>query len=461
MQEPLISAIRIQGLFGMYAYNLPEEGALSNAAILYGENGFGKSTILRLAFHLLSAATNRGHRNALFDTYFHTLEVDLSNGILLGATRHLATEHEVQGKAKKISLYIKKDQDVIALWDWAPKGSLHDTAYHLAWDERGDRIFNFRKEEPSFAVDADKYGEEVYIEALAALTPTTFILNADRRLDSDSVSDPSDEMELRRVMRYEEPKRINELVVRSREIALSQAINSAARWISKKAVHSANRGSENVHQAYSQVLKHLVSSRKAVGEIIDINELQKQLSNIEAKTAEFAKYELSTPLNVAEFKKSLGAKSKPKSTLAAGLLKPYIDSLNGRLAALDLIYELVDKFVGTVNDFLSDKKISYKVSQGFSVQNAKGFPLDWGNLSSGEQQLLLLFCYVLTGRDKPCVFIIDEPEISLNVKWQRQLIRSLLEITQGSEIQFIFASHSMELLAQHRQRVVRLVNKNG
>jgi energy-coupling factor transporter ATP-binding protein EcfA2 len=459
MQEPLISAIRIQGLFGMYAYNLPEEGILSNAAILYGDNGFGKSTILRLAFHLLSAATNRGHRNALFDTYFHTLEVDLHNGVLLGATRHLATDQEAQGKAKKISLYIKKDQRLIALWDWLP-GSLRETAYKLAWDERGEKIYTIGKEEPSFPVDSDKYGEEVYIDALAALTPTTFILNADRRLDSDSVSDPSDEMELRRVMRFEEPKRINELVVRSREIALSQAINSAARWISRKAVHSANRGSENVHQAYSQVLKHLVSSRKAVGEIIDINDLQRQLSTIEAKTAEFAKYELSTPLSVAEFKKSLNTKSKPKSTLAAGLLKPYIDSLNGRLAALDLIYELVDKFVGTVNGFLSDKKISYKVSQGFSVQNAKGFPLDWGNLSSGEQQLLLLFCYVLTGRDKPCVFIIDEPEISLNVKWQRQLIRSLLDITQGSEIQFIFASHSMELLAQHRQRVVRLVNKN-
>lgn len=460
MRESLISAIRIQGLFGMYAYNLPEEGVLSNAAILYGENGFGKSTILRLAFHLLSAATNRGHRNALFDTYFHKLEVDLSNGVQLGAIRHLATEQEVQGKAKKISLYIKKGQDFIALWDWIPKSAMHESQFHLSWVDHGERIFKFGKEEPSFPIDAEKYGEEVYIEALEALTPTTFILNADRRLDSDSVSDPSDEMELRRVMRYEEPKRINELVVRSREIALSQAINSAARWISRKAVHSANRGSENVHQAYSQVLKHLVSSRKAVGEITDVYELQKQLSNIETKTAEFAKYELATPLSVAEFKKSLSTKSKPKSTLAAGLLKPYIDSLNGRLAALDLIYGLVDKFVGTVNDFLSDKKISYKVSQGFSVQNAKGFPLDWGNLSSGEQQLLLLFCYVLTGRDKPCVFIIDEPEISLNVKWQRQLIRSLLEITQGSEIQFIFASHSMELLAQHRQRVVRLVNKN-
>jgi predicted ATP-binding protein involved in virulence len=53
--------------------------------------------------------------------------------------------------------------------------------------------------------------------------------------------------------------------------------------------------------------------------------------------------------------------------------------------------------------------------------------------------------------------MIDEPEISLNIKWQRQLIQSLLDVTKGSNIQFIFASHSMELLTPHRDRVVRLM----
>jgi ABC-type glutathione transport system ATPase component len=55
--------------------------------------------------------------------------------------------------------------------------------------------------------------------------------------------------------------------------------------------------------------------------------------------------------------------------------------------------------------------------------------------------------------------MIDEPEISLNVKWQRQLVQALLDITESANIQFIFASHSMELLAQHMSRVVKLVNE--
>jgi len=76
------------------------------------------------------------------------------------------------------------------------------------------------------------------------------------------------------------------------------------------------------------------------------------------------------------------------------------------------------------------------------------------HLSSGEQQLLLLFCNTLVSRARPSIFIIDEPEISLNVKWQRKLVQNLLDVSQGGNTQFIFASHSIELLTQHRDKVV-------
>ena len=51
-----------------------------------------------------------------------------------------------------------------------------------------------------------------------------------------------------------------------------------------------------------------------------------------------------------------------------------------------------------------------------------------------------------------------DTEISLNVKWQRKLIRSLINLTRESPVQFIFATHSMELLTQYRNNVLRLNN---
>jgi len=289
-----------------------------------------------------------------------------------------------------------------------------------------------------------------------------FILNADRRLDSDAVADPSDEMELRRVMQYDVPKRINELVVRSREIALSQAMSAASNWISKNAVMGANKGTMNVHTVYVDVLRHLITQPQNKNEPhkdIDKLQLLNKLKEIESKTNKLAIYELTTPLSTSELEKAIGARSSIKRKLAADLLQPYIKSQESRLDALEPIYRTIDKFVSTVNTFLNDKRLIFMLSRGFSIQSKLDNNLSPAQLSSGEQQLLLLCCYVLTSRDQPSVFMIDEPEISLNIKWQRQLVQALLDITEGSTVQFIFASHSLELLAQHSTRVIKLVSQ--
>jgi ABC-type glutathione transport system ATPase component len=69
---------------------------------------------------------------------------------------------------------------------------------------------------------------------------------------------------------------------------------------------------------------------------------------------------------------------------------------------------------------------------------------------------LLLFCSVLVAEEQPSLFIIDEPELSLNVRWQRLLINALLDCVKGTQVRFVFATHSVEMLAQHRKIVHKL-----
>lgn len=459
MPAKLISTIRIEKLFGLYTYLIPDAGELSDAAILYGDNGVGKSTLLRLVFHLLSAANNRGHRTALYKTEFQQLDVTLSSGITLSAR---FGEPE---PARILILEIAVDGKKIAAWDYHPRDErrfLDDESIYIEVDARGEHIVRRhiagRRNKNSEGIPR---GERAYLEALKLHVPSLFILNADRRLDSDSVADPSDEVELRRTMQFGEPKRINELVARSREIALSQALSASARWISRKAVLGTNLGSMNVHSVYGDVLKRLVSKSRAstaTPEQVSLPDLLKQLSAIDSKSQEHARYELATHLPTNDFRKALSGRATSKTQLAAELIQPYVKSVEGRLAAVEPIYQLIDRFVRIVNGLLTDKSINFKLSQGFTIKNKLDVPLEPAQLSSGEQQLLLLFCYVLIARDVPTIFMIDEPEISLNVKWQRQLIQSLLDITEGASIQFVFASHSMELLAQHRNKVIKLVN---
>lgn len=456
MLTNLISRIRVEDLFGLYTYELPPKGELSNAAIFYGDNGVGKSTLLRLVFHLLSPADNRGHRSALYEADFARLIVTLVSGIRLEAS------FQREPPEKVLNLEIAKGGRRLALWQYRPKARRVEAGSFVASLDSSGRIVLPQSASPKNPGGENvPIGEKAYLSALKEHVPTLFILNADRRLDSDTVADPSDEVELRRVMHYGEPRRINELVGRSREVALSQALSTAGRWISRKAVIGANQGSMNVHSVYEGVLKHLLSpssKREITVSAEKVAELQRQFANIEMRTEEHARYELATHLSTTDFRKALSRPDKKKNQLAADLLTPYIKSLERRLEEVDPIYQMIDRFVMTLNRFLHDKVITFKLSQGFSIVNRINVHLTPAQLSSGEQQLLLLFCYVLSAREQASVFMIDEPEISLNIKWQRQLIQSLLDITTDASIQFIFASHSMELLAQHRNRVVKLVN---
>ena len=68
----------------------------------------------------------------------------------------------------------------------------------------------------------------------------------------------------------------------------------------------------------------------------------------------------------------------------------------------------------------------------------------------------MLFCNLLVSRQHPSLFLIDEPELSLNIKWQRKLVPALLSMTEASQIQLLMATHSIELLSSYRERVMRL-----
>ncbi|WP_248739521.1 AAA family ATPase [Pseudomonas sp. MWU12-2029] len=454
-----ISSIKVEKLFGLYSYDLKIPFESSEASILYGDNGVGKSTVLRLAFHLLSADNERGHRNALYNTVFEKLEVSLGTGVLVTALRN----------KNILELRILEGTKLVAGWDFTPRvksfiGEEAGSERYVVTEELLRSVlgksYPLTKNRKNPLIDQDKY-----LESLKRLMPSVFILNADRRLDSDAVADPSDEVEYRKMMRVSEPRRINDLVVRSREIALSQALNAASKWINKEALLGANQGSMDAHSVYLDVLKHLirpVSLKKeldSVEELIGLDAiggLVERLDHIRERTYQLATYELVSSLEVEDFKRVLNRASGDTASIAVRVIKPYIKSLEGRLEALNTVYEIVDVFVSVVNDYLSDKSIEYTLSSGFVIRNRLGDELSPAQLSSGEQQLLLLFCYVLSARDSASVFMIDEPEISLNIKWQRALIQTLLDVTKGASIQFVFASHSMELISQHRRRVVKL-----
>lgn len=61
-------------------------------------------------------------------------------------------------------------------------------------------------------------------------------------------------------------------------------------------------------------------------------------------------------------------------------------------------------------------------------------------LSSGEKQMLAILLTVLVEDNQPYVLFMDEPEVSLHIEWQKQLIDLILELNPN--VQIILTTHS-------------------
>lgn len=93
--------------------------------------------------------------------------------------------------------------------------------------------------------------------------------------------------------------------------------------------------------------------------------------------------------------------------------------------------------------FSGPKKLKFS-DRGILVTDADGAAIGLGSLSSGEKQLLLILIEALLAEGNS--LMIDEPEISLHVDWQRTLIAAMH--TLNPKAQIIVATHSPEVMAE-------------
>lgn len=77
-----------------------------------------------------------------------------------------------------------------------------------------------------------------------------------------------------------------------------------------------------------------------------------------------------------------------------------------------------------------------------------------GSLSSGERHLLVLLTIFVIEGNRRQLFMVDEPEISLNMIWQRKLLPLLNELAPNAEI--IVASHSPSIARANSKYLVEL-----
>ena len=107
----------------------------------------------------------------------------------------------------------------------------------------------------------------------------------------------------------------------------------------------------------------------------------------------------------------------------------------------------IEQVTSLLNTYFSDsgKKLTKDEDNKITLKwISNSEKISWHLLSRGEKTLIYLFFAVFLYKDKVSVFLFDEPEISLHVKWQHTLIKHLSELAPDN--QFIIATHSPSLV---------------
>jgi len=128
------------------------------------------------------------------------------------------------------------------------------------------------------------------------------------------------------------------------------------------------------------------------------------------------------------------------------VLDTYLRDVDLKLDKLDDLAEKLELFLSIVNGKFRRKSIRVDREYGLRAGTSGGQPLDLTSLSSGEQQEIVL-AYGLLFRERPgTMILLDEPELSLHVTWQLDLIPDLLKVADLAKLEFLITTHSPQII---------------
>ena len=136
---------------------------------------------------------------------------------------------------------------------------------------------------------------------------------------------------------------------------------------------------------------------------------------------------------------------------SAKVLSVYLNDSEEKLKIYDDLLAKIELFVNIINqkDF-AFKSIKISSEKGFSFyQDKQQQELSLTDLSSGEQQEVVLLYELLFKTTPNTLILIDEPEISLHVLWQKAFIDDLQKIAAIKKINFLVSTHSPQIINNH------------
>lgn len=144
----------------------------------------------------------------------------------------------------------------------------------------------------------------------------------------------------------------------------------------------------------------------------------------------------------------------------AKVLLIYLADREKKLSAFDNLLKRLDLFTSILNERrFTHKTIKIDKNKGFVFLTNQGHELALTDLSSGEQHEVVLLYELIFNTKPDTLVLIDEPEISLHVTWQKEFLNDLIKIIELQKIQVLVATHSPQIINNRWDLVYNLADK--
>lgn len=431
-----LKRVAVDDLFGLYNHCI-DLNLDDRVTLLHGPNGVGKTVILIMIDRLLS------DRLWYFQSIpFSRFELTFDDDSILGINVTKMTD-----SAKKYTLTLVRNGETYSSEiDWNRQveaiaeqtGVLHpiDTKSSKWRDIRDGEILSSKEiisrysklsheHVSGHAIESPWFGD--FLKSAKG-----HLIEAQRLLRIDWEAEPN----LRRRWHVQAPSMISTVVECSQDYR-KRLGDAMAHY---------GRQSQELDQSFPQ---RLISATNELA-VID---LQQEMTVLDQKTDELKAIGIlektpSHPFDIA----SLGHIDETR----ARVMTLYVDDTAKKLQALDSLADRTRIFLGNVNQKFRHKKIRLDQDQGFVAESEIGNILPLDSLSSGEQQELVLNYYLLFRVPSNTIVLIDEPELSLHVAWQRRFLSDLLAIIKLSDFDALIATHSPYIVSTRDDLMVGL-----
>ena len=435
----VIKEFIIKELFGVYSYHIDFERVGSNVCIIHALNGRGKTTILNLIQAIIKTDVDY-----LDSVPFKSIRVRLDNGAVIDVV-----------KSNAFVCMLNKTNEFYQ--NFAVTSSEQAPQEFYNWF--GNMCF---------------YINGVYTPMLLICTPYRVnemgaILKASQIFDTRNLYNTILANLNRAWYWYIEANRLTKKYENAQdaypEFGSEPVIKPTIEVCQEDILLKMNEAKSNyamTSEKYDQnfplqVMKKIIKADEK--DILTKEEIEEQVAFLDDKRREYSEIGIISDPPSSSLEELASLLSSEMNRETRIFLTQYIRNSFKKFKSYESIAEkmrLLKEYINSHSEY-ADKEMEYDAKRGIVFKSritGRDIPIE--KLSSGELNNLILFYELIFVINKGWLVLIDEPEISLHVLWQRGVIDELLKICNRNGIQAIVATHSPDIADTHFKNLVSL-----